>query len=591
MKKLPVLFLLTPIIWHPTQKLFAQDEKPNVIVIMTDDQGNNLGIKGNPWLKTPEIDKFANDAVSLTNFHQATMCTPSRAALMTGKYPLRTGAWRTSVGRSHMPTEEITIAEVFNENGYKTGQFGKWHLGDVWPFRPADQGFDEVVRFGTGGISQVSDYWGNDYFDDTYYHNGVPTKYEGYCTDVFFNETIRYIKECKANKDPFMIYLAPNIAHLPAIVSEEYSKPFEEKGHVKKQAIYYGMITNLDENMGRLMTTLEQEGLSNNTIVVFTTDDGTAGYAAQFDEEHRALETGFNMGQRGGKGSPYEGGHRLFSYIRWPEGGLKGGKEVDALTSVMDIFPTLVELCEIKSSEKLDQDGISFKPALYGKEIPGNESRVIYLSKIVPDTELDFQRNMYSVIEGEWRWINRKELYNIKEDLDQRNNIAADNPGIVSKMEKGLDEFLAKNASKREVPVRFLLGDKKHKTISLTTQDLWGKPAFSQGHVRKLSQGSGPWKVTFLNDGKYKITLSRYPLYTGFAFNEKTNGNNSQEFTADKAKLAIGTETYEKGISATDKHVSFEIEVKAGDNDLETWIYSEEGITIPSYFVEVEYID
>ena len=151
-----------------------------------------------------------------------------------------------------MRTEEVTIAEIYRENGYKTGQFGKWHLGDTWPFRPQDQGFDEVVGLLCGGISQISDYWGNDYFDDTYYHNGVPTEYEGYCTDVFFNETIRFIKE---NKDqPFLVYLAPNVALLPNRVDEKYSDPYLEQGIENGQSIYYGMIANLDENMGTLIS-------------------------------------------------------------------------------------------------------------------------------------------------------------------------------------------------------------------------------------------------------------------------------------------------------------------------------------------------
>ena len=555
---------------------------------MTDDQGNNLGYLGNPWLKTPNIDKFANEAVYLSNFHQAIMCTQSRANLLTGRYALRTGAWRTSVGRSNMRTEEITIAEVFKENGYKTGQFGKWHLGDVWPYRSVDQGFDETVNFKCGGISQISDFWGNDYFDDTYYHNEVPEQYEGYCTDVFFNETIRFIKDNQ--QEPFMIFLAPNIAHLPAIVANEYSKPWEDKGHNRKQAIYYGMLTNLDENMGRLMKALKETGVDENTIIVYTTDDGTAGYAAQFDDEDRALETGFNMGQRGHKGSTYEGGHRLFSFIRWPGGGIKAGSEVTALSSVMDIFPTLTDLCGIESKIPLNQDGISIKPALYGKKLKDNDDRSLCITYLVPNKELDFKRNKSCVVKGDWRWISRSELYNVNDDRLQNNNIAKQHPEIAASMDKILDEFYAKNAKDRENPVRFILGDKNHPKIKLTTQDLWGSSAFSQGHVRKLEHGSGPWKVSFVTEGKYKITLSRYPLYTGLAFNAKTNGNNSKEFSANKVKLKVGDKSYQKELKPTDESASFEIEVKAGDTDLETWIYSDEDITIPSYFVDVEFI-
>lgn len=246
--------------------------KPNIIIIMSDDQGNNLECLGNPWLKTPNINKFYAESVRLTNYHNDMMSTPARSSLLTGRYPTRNGAWRTAVGRSIMKTEEVTIAEIFQDKGYTTGQFGKWHLGDTWPYRPQDQGFEEVVGHMCGGISQISDYWGNDYFDDTFYHNGEPEKYEGYCTNVFFNEAIRFIKEKK--NEPFMLYLTPNIAHVPNVVAEEYSKPYEDLGIEKGQAIYYGMIANLDENMGALLNTLEEEGLEENTIVLFMTDDG-----------------------------------------------------------------------------------------------------------------------------------------------------------------------------------------------------------------------------------------------------------------------------------------------------------------------------
>ena len=555
---------------------------------MSDDQGNNLGNLGNPWLKTPHIDRFANEAVYLSNFHQDIMCTQSRASLMTGKYALRTGAWRTSVGRSLMRTEEITIAEVFKESGYKTGHFGKWHLGDNWPFRPMDQGFDEVVQFKCGGISQISDYWGNDYFDDTYYHNGEPKKYKGYCTDVFFNETIRFIKESK--DEPFMIYLAPNIAHLPAIVGEEYSRPFEAKGHVKKQAIYYGMITNLDENMGRLFATLEEEGLSENTIVVYTTDDGTAGYAAQFDEEGLPLENGFNMGQRGGKGSTYEGGHRVFSYIKWPGGNIIGGKKVDALTSVTDIFPTLTDLCGIESSVSLNQDGKSFKPALYGKNISGNESRVLFVSYLVPEKELDFKRNRFCVAGGDWRWISRQELYNVKDDRAQKHNVAIKFPEIAKRLDQELESFLAKNAMEREIPVRFILGDERAKTVQLTTQDLWGKSVFSQGQIEKLQDGNGGWKVDFKRSGKYRFTLSRYPLYTNLPFNY-TKGNGKIPFNPDNARLIVGGDKIEKTVNPRDNSVSMDVIIKKGQTDLVARITAPDGIDRPAYFVKVEYLD
>ena len=229
----------------------ALAQQPNVIVIMTDDTGNNIGYQGNPYVTTPHIDSLATEGVSLSNFHQMPMCTASRAGLMSGQYAEHTGAWRTSLGRTMMRGDVYTIAEAFRDNGYATGHYGKWHLGDNWPMAPQDQGFNDVVGLRCGGIGQIADYWGNDYFDDTYYRNGKPEKFEGYCTDVFFNETMRFIREKK--DEPFFIYLAPNITHLPLKVAEKYSKKHVDNGIDEKLAILYGMIDNLDENMGRLL--------------------------------------------------------------------------------------------------------------------------------------------------------------------------------------------------------------------------------------------------------------------------------------------------------------------------------------------------
>ena len=206
-----------------------------------------------------------------------------------------------------MRGDVYTIAEAFRDNGYATGHYGKWHLGDNWPMAPQDQGFNDVVGLRCGGIGQIADYWGNDYFDDTYYRNGKPEKFEGYCTDVFFNETMRFIREKK--DEPFFIYLAPNITHLPLKVAEKYSKKHVDNGIDEKLAILYGMIDNLDENMGRLLACLKETGVDENTIILMTTDDGVQGASISRTPDY------WNMGMRGKKGSQEEGGHRVFSYL------------------------------------------------------------------------------------------------------------------------------------------------------------------------------------------------------------------------------------------------------------------------------------
>jgi arylsulfatase A-like enzyme len=563
---------------------------PNVIIVMSDDQGNNLGCLGNPWLKTPHIDQLSNESVHLTNFHHDMLCTPSRAALMTGRYPIRTGAWRTSRGRSNMRTEEVTIAEIFKENGYNTGQFGKWHLGDTWPFRPQDQGFEEVVGLLCGGIGQIADYWGNDYYDDTYYHNGVPQKYEGYCTDVFFNEAIRFIREKK--EQPFMIYLAPNVAHVPNTVDSAFSQPYMEMGLEKGQSIYYGMMTNLDDNMGRLLQTLEEEGLSNNTIVFYTTDDGPQKNGQQFDKGGWALETGFNGGQRGGKGSSYEGGHRLFSFVRWPAGDIGGGKKMDQFTSIMDVMPTMLELCDIEVPNDLDLDGVSFKPGLYGKDIPGSEERPLVISKFNNDEEDTLTGNV-CVMYGDWRYTQNTELYNVKEDPAQREDLAEQNPEMVETMKAIYANWLDQTTGTIHEPVRFVLGDERAPVISLTTQDTYmatGNSVFSPREVLNLGTKNGPWKVKFARSGTYRISLSRYPLYTKLPIGIQGEKGKA-DFDASIARLSVGEIVVEQELSPEDAHVVFEMKIDAGDADLQTWLIASDGLEIPSYFVDVEFID
>ncbi len=198
---------------------------------------------GNPWLKTPAMDTLYAESTRLTNFHVGPTCSPTRAGLMTGRYCNRTGVWHTVMGRSLLRQDKVTMANVFHANGYTTGMFGKWHLGDSFPFEPFDRGFDETVAHGGGGVGQTLDYWYNDYFDDTYFHNGIPQKYNGYCTDIWFAETLYFIEKHKDR--PFFCYLATNAPHGPYHVNDKYSQPYKLMGVPDRRASFYGMIQYL----------------------------------------------------------------------------------------------------------------------------------------------------------------------------------------------------------------------------------------------------------------------------------------------------------------------------------------------------------
>ena len=557
--------------------------KPNVIVIMTDDQGNNVGYEGNPHVRTPHMDKMAGEAVRLTNFHQMPMCTASRAALMTGKYAEQTGAWRTSLGRTLMRADNFTLAEAFKANGYATGHFGKWHLGDAWPMRPQDQGFDEVVGLRCGAVGQIADYWGNDYFDDTYYHNGVATKYEGYCTDVFFNETMRYVKEVKDK--PFFVYLAPNVTHLPLKVADHYKQHHVDNGVNEKLAVFYGMVDNLDENVGRLSAFLKREGLDENTIILFTTDDGTQGAAISQTEKP------WFKGMRGTKGSREEGGHRVFCFLRWPAG-LESG-ENETIISVLDAYPTLLDLCGLKMPNDVKVEGRSFKPYLTEPLDPEDDDRMLFFYYFSPKN-LDDRDKYLCVIWKNWRMLGEGQLYDVEKDRMQENDVSAEHPEVVQRMEAAFQAYHARGKELVREPVRFVLGGVGSPAIEITGQDMYwipeskGGQPFKQSAPRDLIQAHGPYKVRMARDGKYKFTLSRYPLYTDMPMSI-----GGRKFKPDhairKARISIAGKTQEKPVAPEDTRAAFVLNLKAGDSDLDTALLGDgkDGI---AYFVTVEYL-
>ena len=283
-------------------------ERPNIIIVMTDDQGyGELGCHDNPIIKTPHLDRFHKESTRFTRFFVSPTCTPTRAGLLTGRHEFRCGISHTILGRSLLREDEVTIADVLSQAGYRTGLFGKWHLGDNYPCRPMDNGFRECFYHGGGGITQTPDYWGNTYFSPTINHNGRWEKSDGYCTDVFFDAALNWIEHNR--NQPFFALITPNTPHLPHQVSERYSKPYEDQGLDPEAAKFYGMITNIDDNMGKLVKKIQTLGIEKQTLIIFMTDNGSA-QACNYNL--------FNAGMRGCKGSAHEGGVRVPCFFRWP---------------------------------------------------------------------------------------------------------------------------------------------------------------------------------------------------------------------------------------------------------------------------------
>lgn len=373
-------------------KLPGYTQKMNVILIMSNDQGyGEFSFNGNPLIKTPNIDWLASQSVQLTDFHVSPMSTPTRGQLLTGTDAFRNGAMNVSSGRSMLRPELKTIADIFSEAGFQTAIFGKWHLGDNYPYRPEDRGFHETLWFPSSHINSVPDYWNNDYFNNILIHNTQRKKYEGYCTDVFFDEAITWMKEQVASKKNFFTYIPLNAAHWPWFVPDKYRNTIRQSMEENPQIVshlgkfkqadlesYLAMGLSIDENMGKLNDFLESSGLTRNTIVVFLTDNGSTMGTDYY-----------NAGMRGNKATLWEGGHRVPCLIKTPRSLVKQPKKIDQLTHVQDILPTLCAMANIKDLPE-NLDGINLYPLLKGKIKRLDDRMLVINYSRMPDNKVNF---------------------------------------------------------------------------------------------------------------------------------------------------------------------------------------------------------
>ena len=415
--------------------------KPNIILVLTDDQGyGDLACHGHPYVKTPNLDRLYTQSTRLTDYHVSPTCAPTRAALMTGRAPFKNGITHTILERERMALKATTIAEVLKSAGYATGIFGKWHLGDEDPYQPGARGFDEVFIHGAGGIGQAypgscADAPGNKYFDPDIRHNGTFVKTRGYCTDIFFRQALGWIKSNR--KKPFFAYISTNAPHSPYVCPEKYQKLYEEKVNYKPRAAFYGMITNIDENVGLLMRKLDEWDLAANTLLVFMTDNGSAA-------------GDFNAGMRGKKASLHEGGSRVPAFFRLP-GRIKAGRDIDVLTRHIDIFPTFAEMAG--ASYDVEVDGRSLLPLLTGAR-PDWPARYTFfhlgrwgkegvegwrnIKTCDPD---EAQHQLFAVRDETWRLVNGDQLYNIRDDPGEKRNLIQQHPEVAKKMLNAYDKW------------------------------------------------------------------------------------------------------------------------------------------------------
>ncbi|WP_236975535.1 arylsulfatase [Membranihabitans maritimus] len=489
-------------------------QQPNVIIVITDDQGfGDLGINGNPHIKTPNLDRFANSSIRLNNFYVSPVCAPTRSSLMTGRYSLRTGIRDTYNGGATMASNEVTIAEMLKEGGYKTGIFGKWHLGDNYPSRPKDQGFDESVIHLSGGMGQVGDvttfFQGDSsYFNPVLWHNGKREAYQGYCSDIFADEAIHFIEE---NSDkPFFCYLSFNAPHTPLQVPEKYynryknidpasgfegdKRPFIEMSEKNKEDArkVYAMVSNIDDNFGKLLAKLDQLEISDNTVVIFMTDNGP--------QQVRYL-----AGMRGKKGSVYRGGVRVPFYLKYPK--IHTGKfDVETTTAHIDVLPTIASLCGMELPRGRVIDGKTMVPLFSGNQVDWeNRALFFYWTRKYPElyNNMAVQKGRYKLV-GHTDYdagIERFELFDVERDPYELTNLVDKMSEKAEALKRTMDQLYfeliqSKNLEEPPLPI---VGTGAENPMILNRNDASGaRGIWNQKEI------FGKWAV-FIKEGNYNI--------------------------------------------------------------------------------------
>ena len=491
----------------------AANQRPNVILIMTDDQGyGDLPVHGNPIIKTPVLDRFAGESVEIDPFYVSPVCAPTRASLMTGRYNYRTGVTDTWLGRAMMHRDETTIAEVLRGAGYYTAIFGKWHLGDSYPMRPMDQGFGESLVHTGGGLCQPSGPPDNSYFSPSLLHNGKRIATNGYCSDVYVDYLLEFVR--KHQHEPFFIYLPFNCPHGPYQVSDEYKKPYDDlnmrpddfpqAGHRRPDvpentSAVYGMVQNIDDNMGRILKALDELKLAENTIVIFMTDNGPNGMR-------------YDAGMKMCKGSVYEGGIRTAFFMRWPAR-LEAGRKVVQPAAHIDVMPTLLEACNVSLPKDVKVDGRSFLPLVEGKSSEWPE-RTLFFQWHRGDAPIRYRK--FAARAGDYKLVQpsdrvtadanpedvKFELYDMESDPLEMKDIAGENPDIVADLRKQYESWLADVSRDHgyEAP-RILIGTEAEPEVILTRQD-WRGPEASWA-----PKSLGHWELAVPQEGSFRVTI------------------------------------------------------------------------------------
>lgn len=560
-------------------------ERPNVIIVLSDDQGyGDFSCHGNPILKTPALDKLYNESIRFDNFHVAPLCTPTRGQLMTGLDAMHNGAATVLTGRNILRRDIITMPEIFSKNGYATGLFGKWHLGENYPDRPMDRGFQKCVwHKGWGLLSEIE--FDNDYYE-TRYMDSLETKQSGeYCTNLWFNKAMEWMDEMAGRKQPFFTYLALNAPHGPFNAPLQDFNFYKEKVDNNSTASFFGLIRNIDRNMERLDNWLDSSGLKENTLIVYMTDNGTAGGVDIY-----------NAGMRDKKGSNYDGGHRAACFMRWSAGKIIGGRTVTEATQIQDILPTFIELLNLDLPEKNPFDGKSLVSVICeNKPLDDRMFVVQYGGNVKPE------KYFSCVVWNYWRLVGKGELYNINKDPGQKNDVAENYPEIMDKMQAFYEDWWKGVETGINEIIPIVVGSEMENPVIFNSAN-WVDGAVNTQW--KVAQAGGNPKggtsyIQIAIDGKYKIELSRWPFHLQRNLvlpGPSTAVGGTLLHTGNAVPAVYGCFSINGGEpvvveknSPNAVKISYETYLKSGDITFQGWFKDKSGINLcGAYYIKME---
>lgn len=541
---------------------------PNVVVVLTDNQGYfGLGCTGHAYAQTPNIDRFAQRSVDFRNFHAENFCSPSRAALLTGRQPMRYGVHNTVGGVSLLSADETTVARRLQDVGYRTGVFGKWHLGMSHPFHPMRRGFDEVFIHGGGGIGQLEDYAENLHMNAHYEHNGEWVSSSGFSTDVLFDRATEFIRSC--GEQPFFCYIPTPAVHFPVQPEPGALERIKQRG-VDPNATslsLLSMIENLDERFGRFLQDLEGMQLSDNTLVVLLTDQGVGDRGSA-----QPVWPGKERNQDLGNAS--EGKHRVFCMMRLP--GVTSPREHQALTCIRDICPTILELCGVDQPDNLD--GRSLAPLLRGADNWADDRTLVMQC---PRNRSRTKWRHAAVKRGDWRLVSGGRLFDIAKDSLMEHDLSAQHPGVVEQLTKAYDAFWDSLPPEEALVNRHILGAAECPATELCAMDwVQGDAPWGSGAIREGARHQGAWAVRVERGGRYRIAMRR------------TREETPRPLRASSARVEIGKRSAQAQVNESSGVAEVEIELTPGDFDLKTILQAADDPTATwgANFVYVDYV-